>query len=186
MIPGFVEALSELPSEKLQLGIHKHTSDGTQNGILISEFQKLFGYMWNSNRKYIQNYAITETLKNNLGAIIESKNLGQLYEKTLNELNEVLGYENIPLSVKQELDSSNSEPFPISFKPAKQSFITSSFFGSFQVSTKTLDEEGDKIESKTDKDFCRIVVNPNETDIYKSWEMSYNHDIENFRSSSVI
>eukprot|EP00826_Nyctotherus_ovalis_P057890 TRINITY_DN7930_c0_g1_i1.p1 TRINITY_DN7930_c0_g1~~TRINITY_DN7930_c0_g1_i1.p1 ORF type:complete len:209 (-),score=59.84 TRINITY_DN7930_c0_g1_i1:405-1031(-) len=198
MLPGFVETLSRFAPDKFSLANLEKTIKKTKfNRIassidLISELQLLFGYLWNSNRSYVEVKGIAEKLVDDLGSPIRTADVNEFSRSLLLRLNEVLELErSAPLS-KELPDISDSQVLgmsvllPVIPEQLAKTFIYNTFFGTFQVTTKAIDKNGNEVELNTSKAFGHIEVKPIEETLYKCWEASYYHDIQNFHTPSVL
>lgn len=195
MLPGFVEAIGEFSPEKFLPLARKQKADGNkvsrkiQATELVAGLQQLHSYLWNSNRKYVPSESVTEKLTDDLGNPIKVGGIGEFNRNFLLRVNEALELEDTPF--QDHLDPKESQALGMSVLPPvvsdqlEKTFIYNTFFGSFQVITKAIDKEGDKVELKTTNAFSHVVINPTEDNLYKCWEASYFTDIENLNTPSV-
>lgn len=198
MLPGFVEALSKFAPEKFSLANLEKTIKRTKfNRIvssidLISELQLLFGYLWNSNRSYVEGKGIAEKLVDDSGSPIETADANEFSRNLLLRLNEVLELEKPAPFSREPPDISDSQTLgmsvllPVTPEQLAKTFIYNTFFGTFQVTTKATDKNGNEVELNTSKAFGHIEVKPIEDTLHKCWEAGYYHDIHNFHTPSVL
>jgi hypothetical protein len=198
MLPGFVEALSTFVPENFSLvNLEKSLKRTKYERIvssisLISELQLLHGYLWNSNRSYIESTSLIDKLVNDAAKPIKTEDASEFNRNFLLRLNEVLELERSSLFNKEFADVNDSQALgmsvflPVMPEQLAKTFIYNTFFGTFQVTTKALDKNGSEVELNTSKAFGHIEVKPIEDNLYKCWEANYYHEIANFHTPSVI
>ena len=169
---------------------------------LVTQLQRLFAYLINSNRKCVDTKAVTSAIVDDAGNLVkigEQKDVGEFNINFLSRVNEALEMAaakrsppkptQVEAGAQRELEKSvalgKSVFLPIAPEELSSSFIYKTFFGSSQILTKALDEDNRLIELKTDSTFGQIIVNAEAADIYKGWEMNYYGEIEDFKLSNV-
>eukprot|EP00826_Nyctotherus_ovalis_P004845 TRINITY_DN11076_c0_g1_i21.p1 TRINITY_DN11076_c0_g1~~TRINITY_DN11076_c0_g1_i21.p1 ORF type:complete len:984 (-),score=386.57 TRINITY_DN11076_c0_g1_i21:125-3076(-) len=181
------EAKEELKKEKED---RKKTSLN-----LVMNLQKLFSHLICSNRRYIEPTAVLKALVDDYGnpiSIGDQKDAGEFNIIFLAQINEALKNEEPVESSPSRMHRSATQISPgkslalgiSAALPGKldTTFINDSFFGEFQVVTRAVESDGQKIELTEETAFGQINVNAMENNIYEGWDINYFNEIEDFKT----
>lgn len=193
MIPGFAEFISRFPSTRCVFPKTMENTGKTKRKIMsleiVEELQLLFGYLWNSNRRYVQSETISKKLADDCGNTMAG-DIGEYSKSLLLRINEAFELQESPLI---ELSGNKESQMlgipalpPIGTDQVSESFVSNSFFGSFKVFTQAIDKNGTETELVATNTFDRVVIKANKENLYKCWEASYFTNIDNFHTPSVI
>lgn len=184
------EAKEELKKEEKKEEDRKKTSLD-----LALNLQKLFAHLICSNRRYVEPTAVLKALVDDYGnpiSIGDQKDAGEFNIIFLAQINEALKNEEPADLSPARLHKSATQISPnksltlgtAAALPGKldTTFINDSFFGEFQVVTRAVESDGQKIELTEETAFGQINVNAMENDIYEGWDINYFNEIEDFKT----
>lgn len=172
---------------------------------LVLNLQKLFAYLICSNRRYIEPTSVLKALVDDYGnpiAIGEQKDVGEFNMVFLARINEALEREEEQKRSSQiiRMATMSAMESPRKMSPSEKmrgilpggpqnldnGFISTSFFGMFQIITRAKESNGDPIELNTDTAFGQIMINPMEKDIYQGWDTNYFNEISDYHTATVL
>lgn len=193
-LPQFVENLCKFSVQNLPPLLNPEKPGKLKRKVLslelLSELQCLFGYLWNSNRKYVQADSIASRLADDCGNPAKAGDVGEFHRNLLLRVNEALelaGQPKLEVSDTKESQALGMSVLPpVITEQLAKSFVLNYCFGSFQVVTKAVDKDGSETELTATNAFSHVVIDPSKEDLYRCWEASYFADTESPQTPSVF